>query len=330
MRTRFLVPLVICVQLSLASRASGSCGSSSCPIDLHALSLTSTTPFVVDLSFQYIDQDELRSGTHGGSYDGVETEHQELRTINRLTTIQFSYLASPRLQLGVVAPFVSRSHQHIASDSGELESWNFSSFGDAAIQARFKAFDAPATNESSVWISAAVKFPTGSTNEVSDGPDPERAEVTIQPGTGSVDALLGLTYEGGFIRNTRLPGATGNATRIPWFVSLSFRRNGTGTYDYRRGDELQLNLGSEYPLSPRFHLVGQLNLRNQAKDDVGTTGENRDLTGGMYVFVSPGIRVLVHAGMSAYGYVQLPLHQDVNGTQLVSRANYLAGIQTRF
>jgi hypothetical protein len=325
MRTRFLAPILLLTCWFAAPVARASCGSSSCPLDLHALGLTDTARFVLDLSFQYIDQDRLRHAR--GDF---EIEHDELRTINRITTFQFSSLITPRFQLSVVAPYVGRSHEHIERESGDLERWRFGAFGDASVQGRYRVFRGSSQNGDSVWLSAAIKLPTGAKHEESLGPEPEEAEVTIQPGTGSTDVVLGATYQGGRVRNTGLGGPMGSATRIPWFASVVYRRNGRGTLEYRRGDELQVSVGSEYPVSPALHVIGQVNVRHAARDEVGSTNENPELTGGMYLYLSPGLRYVAGHGFSTYGYVQLPVVQRVNGVQLTSRVNYLFGIQQRF
>ena len=73
-----------------------------------------------------------------------------------------------------------------------------------------------------------------------------------------------------------------------------------------------------------------MNLRNRERDSVGDTPENPNLTGGTFVYVSPGLRLTLGTKTSVYGYVQLPVVQNVNGTQLTSRLNYLVGVQQRF
>ncbi len=314
----------------IAPSATASCGSSSCPLDLHALGLTSSSPFVLDLSFQYIHQDRLMHGTAPGYFGEVATDHNEVSTINRLTTLQGSYLVTPRLQVTATLPFVSRSHEHIAVDAGgTLEQWNFSALGDAAAQARYRVFAGDSAVHNSLWVSAGVKFPTGARHEISRATGAP-AEVTIQPGTGSTDVLIGAAWNGGFLHETGLQGLFGSTTVIPYFASVTYRRNGRGTDAYRRGDEVQISVGSEYPLSPRIRLLAQINGRRTSKDDVGATAENPNLTGGRYVFVSPGLRVMLLHGASAYTYVQLPAYQNVNGLQLTSRVNYVVGIQQRF
>jgi len=71
-------------------------------------------------------------------------------------------------------------------------------------------------------------------------------------------------------------------------------------------------------------------LRHREKDSVGETEENPDLTGGMFVYLSPGVRFTISHATSVYAYVQVPVVQNVNGTQLTSRVNYLVGVQERF
>lgn len=315
--------LIVLLCFAFAPQLFASCGSASCPIDLHALGLTDTSTLVADLSFQYIKQDRLRG-------NAPETEHQELQTFNRVATLTLSYRATPSLLFVGTVPFISRQHDHIEVATGDAEEWRFHDFGDASLQARWRAWRGDSPVGSSFWLSGGVKLPTGNAHELSRGDDPEEGEVPIQPGSGSTDILLGATWQSGILRETSLQGMMGKTTLIPFFASVSYRLNGRGTHDYRLGNELQLNAGSEYPLSERLHLLGQVNLRHREKDSVGQTEENPDLTGGTFVYLSPGLRFSIGHATSLYGYVQVPVIQNVNGTQLTARANYLIGIQERF
>lgn len=315
--------LAVLLCFAFAPRLFASCGSSSCPIDLHALGLTDTSTLVADLSFQYIKQDRLRGHV-------PETEHHELQSFNRVATLTLSYRATPSLQLVATAPYISREHDHIELATGDPEQWRFHDFGDASLQARWRAWRGESAIGSSFWLSGGVKFPTGAAHEVSRGDNPEEGEVPIQPGSGSTDVLLGATWQSGILRETSLQGMMGKTTLIPFFASVSYRLNGRGTHDYRIGNELQLNAGSEYPLTEKLHFLGQVNVRFREKDSVGQTAENPDLTGGTFVYLSPGVRFTISHATSLYGYVQVPVIQNVNGTQLTSRVNYLVGVQERF
>jgi hypothetical protein len=313
--------------LFTSPNAIASCGSSSCPIDLHALQF-GDGKFSLDLSFQYIDQDQPRIGSRRAQVGAIASDHDEIRTINRLTALQLNYSLSERFQMAVTLPYVSRSHEHFDEENKQIERWNFGDAGDVVAQGRLRLFASNSLEHSSLWLTGGVKLPTGSKRET--GSSGEDAEVTIAPGTGSTDALIGLSYQSGFLRDTALQGEMGHTTLIPIFIALNGRLNGRGTHDYRRGHEIQLNAGTEYPLTSTVHLLGQINGRMSSKDDVGQTAENRDLTGGRYVYLSPGLRLLLGAKMSIYAFVQLPVYQHVNGLQLTSKANYLAGIHKSF
>ena len=313
-------PILGAIAIALcALSARANCGSTSCPIDVNALQIFSR--YSLDLSFQSIDQNQPRIGTRKAAVGEIASDHDEIETVNHIATLQFAYAPSSRFQLALSAPFVSRTHKHFDTESQELERWSFSDFGDAVIQARTRV-------RPSLWLTTGVKLPTGSEHETSD--NGEDAEVTITPGTGSTDLLLGLTYESGVVRDTSLAGPLGHATSIPYFVAVNYRINGRGREDYRRGNELQLNAGSEYPLTARLHVLGQINARLMSKDDVGNTDEDRNLTGGRYLYLSPGLRLLLGDRTSAYAFVQLPLYQHVNGLQLTSKANYAMGVRRQF
>jgi hypothetical protein len=313
--------------LFAAGNAGASCGSSSCPIDLHAL-LFDAGRFSLDLSFQYIDQDQPRIGTRRAHVGEIASDHDEIRTINRLASLQLNYALNERLQLAVTVPYVSRSHEHFDEENAQIERWNFANAGDAVVQGRLRLFQDGGLAHSSIWLTGGAKLATGSRHE--KGSNGEDAEVTIAPGSGSTDALLGVTYQSGVVRETALAGEMGHSTLIPFFIALNGRVNGRGTNEYRRGHEIQLNAGTEYPLSNTVHLLAQLNGRILGRDDVGQTDENRDLTGGRFVYLSPGLRLLLGHEISVYGFVQLPVYQRVNGLQLTSKANYVAGVRRTF
>jgi len=310
-----------------AGDAAGSCGSASCPIDLHALQ-SDAGRFSLDLSFQYIDQDQPRIGTRRARIGEIASDHDEIRTINRLTSLQLSYGLSDRLQLALTLPYVARSHEHFDEATAQIERWNFGNLGDAVLQGRFRLLTLDGPAYSSLWLTGGAKFATGSRRET--GSNSENAEVTIAPGTGSTDVLFGVTYQSAVLRNTSLEGMLGHTTAIPYFIALNARVNGRGTNDYRRGQEVQLNAGTEYPITKTIHLLGQINGRLLSKDDVGETNENRDLTGGRYLYLSPGLRMMIGHGTSLYGFVQVPVYQHVNGLQLTSKANYVGGVHKSF
>lgn len=101
-RTRLAACLFVFVVA--APRLVASCGSSSCPIELHALHAPDERGFSLDLSFQFIDQDQPRAGRSRVATGARASDHAEVRTINRIASLQLGYGVSERLQLLATLP----------------------------------------------------------------------------------------------------------------------------------------------------------------------------------------------------------------------------------
>ncbi len=307
---RTLIAIAVALLFPIASYAS--CGSASCPLDLHSLNQPSAGGFTLDLSFEYIDQNHL----HGHS--DIPPAHLERRTINRTGSLLLRYAPNDWLQLSVSAPYVARSHQHFHDD--ELESWNVRGMGDVQLQARGRV-------TKHLWLMGGVELPTGGTSVRNQ--NGERAEIPLQPGSGSTDWIAGVAFEHNIKRATHIAGSMGNIALLPLFASITYRRNGVGALDHRIGNEWQMNGGTAYPLSPSLELLAQMNLRRRGRDTSPDDPQDAFFTGGTYAFTSTGIRLSRGRG-AAYLLMQLPLYQHVNGIQLVAKRNWLAGLQWRF
>lgn len=95
---------------------------------------------------------------------------------------------------------------------------------------------------------------------------------------------------------------------------------------YRPGNGLNLNLGLRYLGFDAAVPQIQINARRVARD----SGARADTvsTGGTLVYLSPGLVVPVSKLASVYGFVQLPIYQNVNGVQLTPK--YTASLGVRF
>jgi hypothetical protein len=313
---RFRLSILVLFVAS-ALRLDAGCGSSSCPIDLHALNRPRAGSFAFDLSFQYIDQDQPRILTRRAQFGEIASEHEELRTINRAATLTMMYGATESLQLGLAVPYVSRAHEHIMSETGELERWNLHGIGDVMLHARYRF-------GGELWAMGGVKLPTGASG-LKNGA--ERVEVAMQPGSGATDILAGLAWERVLIRSAGTSSTLGSFAAIPLFAGVTYRRNGTA-HHYTIGDEWQLNAGTAYPLRSNVEVLLQANARAHGRDQ-SPNADDREMSGGRALFLSPGVRF--SAGPAAwYALLQLPVYQRVNGLQLTSQRNVISGIQMRF
>lgn len=326
MRRRFLTFALVLFFAAEALRAG--CGSSSCPLDLNALNLPATHRFSLDVSLQYVDQDQPRAGTRKVDVGDVPAHHDEVRTINRISTAALTYAATGRLLFTATLPFISRAHEHMASShhAGGIrsqhnvvpESWGIHGIGDLALTARAKV------RQSNLWLIGGLSLPTGA-NDARNA-EGEVGELPIQAGSGTTDVLAGLSYQGGLVRHSGVRGEMGDYATVPYFVSATYRlRTGSGD---RLGNELQLNAGTAWPLTHSLEVLAQLNGRVRASDRLDDP-EDAAMSGGRALFVSPGLRY-THRGSAIYAIVQLPLYQRVNVVQLTSDRNYVLGVQTRF
>ncbi len=326
----------VTVFLSLPAGAFASCGSATCPMDPQSLNLPLPRQFTLDVSFQYIDQDQVRIGRRDGTVGEIHSHHDEVETLNRGAGFLLNYATSDRLILSASIPFVSRYHEHIedthldshgAAVSPKAlrhhvkETWRFDDLGDVSVAGRYRVTP-------KFWATGGVELPTGKRRPAND--EGEVAEPTLAAGSGSVDLFGGVVFQTQVPVPTLSRGVLGSAAVMPFFAGATYRRNGRGTEDYRFGHELLVNAGLLYPVLTHLQVLAQVNAEFRGKDDVGSTDEDSDHTGRTSLFLSPGVRVGLPGGIAAYWVVQIPIYQRVNGIQLTADYNLVGGIQARF
>jgi hypothetical protein len=143
------------------------------------------------------------------------------------------------------------------------------------------------------------------------------AERSLQPGTGSTDAIVGAYASG------PLGAFAGH-----WFVQASFQHAVATTDGFRPGAQGSVNAGVSWPLTDRLALLAQLNALVKGRDG-GVNGEP-ELSGGRYLFASPGLSYALTDTVTAYAFAQLPVYQYVNGTQLTADWSVIGGVSIRF
>ena len=106
--------------------------------------------------------------------------------------------------------------------------------------------------------------------------------------------------------------------------------------DYRPGDSYVLNTGIRYAkFGAKFTPMLQLNyIHRQPDAGAGATPPDAltlgPATGGTLVYVAPGASFRVGGGTSVYGFIQLPVYQNVNSLQLSPRYTLTLGVKHSF
>jgi hypothetical protein len=287
----------------------------------------STHPgFTADLSYSYVNQNQPRFGTGTASSAKISElwlAGQEIEdyTVTRTTTASLNY-SSDTWGVSTQLPFVQRTHGTFGDNGASVSlSPDYSSYasssdngiGDIRVIGIYTGLSADKT----AGIIAGIKLPTGSTNaNFNDGVTP--LDRSLQIGTGSTDLILG-----GFL--------TGTIEYYGWFAQGTAQHAiATKTIagaNYRPGDSYALNAGIRYakfgaPFTPML----QLNYIHRQPDD----GGGAPLDGGTLVYLAPGASFRIGGGTSVYGFVQLPLYQNVIGLQLSPRYTLTLGVKQSF
>jgi hypothetical protein len=301
------------------SAAHANCGSAFCNLntDWDIQSITTKPGIRLDLRAEYIKQDELRRGAHKTKPAGEVDEHDEIRTINRnyLATIDWNIDADWGVTFKL--PFIDRAHKHIHNeDDGlggvepELEKWDFSGMGDIQTLGRYRFYHDAKSN---AGVRFGLKFPTGDIREKNSAD--EEAERSLQPGTGSIDSILGAYYN----------HHDGN---LGWFVQGSWQQSVHERDNFKPGRKLNADAGVSYSATPDLSLMLQLNAQYKSKD-TGSSAEPEE-SGSSTLSLSPGLSYRITGNMHLYGFVQAPIYQYVRGTQLTSDWSTAVGINTSF
>jgi hypothetical protein len=306
----------------LAPVAAQACATCGCTLSSDAaLGYTALPGWRLSLQYDYIDQNQLRSGTRPVDVvpDGTELEHD---TLNRYITAGVTYAPNFDWSFQVLVPYVMRSHSTYGRyDSSEplppLSYANFSRLGDLRLIANYQGF----LPSREFGVQLGLKLPTGQYGTAVDfhsGPlAGQPLDASLQPGTGSTDVIAGAYYHHPVSRNLELFASA------LFQAAVKERMDQPGS-DYRPGNSSTGIVGLRYQADPRWVPQLQLNLLHKAPD----TGALADVqnTAGTVLYASPGITLQLHSRLFVFGFVQVPVYSNLYGYQLFPRFTASVGL----
>ena len=270
------------------------------------LGSTSKDGVGVNLSTRYSKRSDRQSGTDKvGNPTNEETKSWQ-------TTLLLDYRATDSLTAILAIPHVNQT----ATYSGISQTTR--GLGDISVYGKYSLYKSDATSE--VLALVGVELPTGSTDE---GDSTVLFPITQQPGSDSTDFIVGAAAVWGFPTFTT-------------YGDFSYKINGSESYTF--GNFLGLNAGVNYalPSMDQLSLVGEVNAEYAAQDEsdvagqgVLAGGEVRD-TGYRKIYLTPGIQWRAGKDTSLNFNAQVPVYQNLKGTQLASEVSYTLGISLRF
>jgi hypothetical protein len=234
---------------------------------------------------------------------GTEIESREgaldRRLSERTVALSAHYGLRYDLQLSAILPWVDRDlkidSDHLTAngpgDFAFVAKWRFYRWDDVGKAANFA-------------LIAGVEAPTGEDDERSGG---MRLSPEVQPGSGSWDPSLGaaVTYE---------PG------RWRFNAAALYQRNGKGSQDFKFGDELfaELAIGNRFWLEPypgpfmRFDAL----IRYRGQDRANIGGRSIGDSGGDVLTAGATLAFRPRPTLDFQLFIERPIRQDLNGTQL--------------
>jgi hypothetical protein len=335
---RTALALAIGISALLGSTDVFACAACGCTLskDWEAQGISGKPGFTADVSYDYLNQDKQRYGTSSASTSLLNSQFnngQEVETFTKTSTITASLIYTADTW-GVTAaiPYVTRNHGTYGDNGTGATSYDAnpvltssnSGIGDIRIVGRYSGL----STDRSAGIIAGIKLPTGGTsNTFIDG---SPLDAGLQIGTGSTDLILGGYTTGAF-------------DTYGWFVQGTVQHavatktlNGA---DYRPGDAYTLNTGIRYAVfGAKFSPMLQLNIIKRQADTDNNTGANVPIdpvtgvpvSGGTLAYLAPGITARIGGGAALYGFVQIPVYQNVNSLQLTPGYVLSVGVRKSF
>lgn len=233
------------------------------------------------------------------------------------TPVAIPYAVSRKLIPMLVVPTLSK--QMTLIENGTEKEITNSGLSDITLMAKYVLFQRDKLNVTRrAALFGGVKFPTGSTAAVNETGN--LLPPGLQLGSGSWDIPLGIAF---------IHSAGGIGIIADLFYQINTKGN-----NIDHGDSLSYGLAIGYRLYPSkyvtfkekvlnayLELNGSWNSKSVVKDK---TDEN---SGGISLFLSPGLQWIFLENLLAEASLQLPIYQRLNGTQLGNSFSVAAGLR---
>jgi hypothetical protein len=327
------------------------CATCGCSLSTDAATgYSSSSGWHLDLQYNYINQNQLRTGTSSISpaqvaaiNDAGGNQEVEHDTINRYITMGLGYAPSANWNFKLLVPYIDRSHTTYGAATNPLTAdlisgATASGLGDIKFITSFQGL-LPTHN---LGVQLGVKLPTGdygglnasgtgtvgrnpavfNTGPNSQQPSPGNLlDTSLNVGTGSTDLIVGAYYYQPVSQN------------FDAFVNGQFQAavmhilDQPGA-DYRPGNQETVSFGLRYEADPKIVPQLQVNISHKSADQ-GALADTTD-TAGSVAYLSPGVSAMVTNQVHVYGFVQLPLYSNLDGYQLFPHWTATVGLGYSF
>lgn len=315
--SRTLVSTAI-VTLAILPGLAGACSTCGCSLnsDWASQGYATSSGFHLSLREDYFNQSRLIEGSQRiavGSVALPSDEELQRKTINRNTLLGIGYSFNRAWGLSVQLPWFSRYHETWPEGETTLSSSGGRGIGDVRVLARYQGF----SPDASLGLQFGVKLATGTFKQPFNAGTAagELLDRGLQRGTGTTDALIGV-YKFGYLGES-----IGYFTQAMAQVAMNARDG------FRPGNSLNVNVGLRYLDAGIVTPQLQLNLHGEQRESGALA--DRANSGATLAYLSPGLGLKLGRRLDAFVFLQLPIHEHVNGVQLEPGRLWSAGLQYR-
>ncbi len=248
----------------------------------------------VNLNYDWNNLQRLKSESSSLNDNSRQRETHSL-------LFELGYSITDKLSVDLFVPMI-RQERTITSQLGSIDFDKTQGLGDIVLLPKY------ALNEN-IIVGIGAKIPTGNSDRSDDG---ITLVADLQPGSGALDGIFYFAYSNYF----------SNRPSLGYFGTAIFRATGEndsyfGTSTYQFGNELQLIAGvSDRYVISKIQIDPSLKFRyREAGRDFFDEAEFPS-SGGSFLFINPGISIVISQSFSWQLNTSLPLYTFVNETQL--------------
>ena len=238
--------------------------------------------------------------------------------LTQTVLLQVIYPFSEKFSINGLFTYVGQQRT-IYSSTGSTNKTQTSGVGDAVILFQYSLIS---DLKRSLTLAAGPKLPIGKFDATDDefgivlSPD-------LQPGSGSLDAIFGASFQEAHLFN--LVGLGLNASASYRYTTPSRRFDGDNKY--RFGNETLLSVGIvKNILLKTVGFTPSLFARYRSTsvdkiDNLEVPG-----TGGDWIYLNPGINIELSNKLAINGSAEVPVYRNLNGTQLTTSYRFNVGL----
>jgi len=271
--------------------------------------------------------DEVYRGTSKQTNPGAKEEHWT-------TEVTGFYSMTPEFMVMAIVPYKygKTSGELMLNPDGTVAgldtagAGNASGIGDVAIMGRYTFLKQENPDSTNVMAGVfGIKFPTGKTDaKTADGLD--FLDSHLQPGTGSTDYLLGLSFSHSLNRFSLSANLLGTITTEGKF----------GNTKHEFGNSLNYDVTGKYRVYPEAFSPRQaqiflaLGLNGEAREREKVAGTTDPNSGGNTVYLSPGVQLVLAPHWVIDISYQQAVYHNLYGTQLGETYKAIGGVTYLF